>query len=85
MEKTILLDPAVSIGDKEFDSITLMEPTAGQLEKAMDAKTDIGIAITLIGLVSKVPRKVVEQLTQTQLKECSDFLGSFGASKELET
>src|SRR5260363_2600 len=41
------------------------------------ATTQIGVAISLIALVAKVPRAVIEHLCQRDLKTISDFLGRF--------
>lgn len=76
-EKTIVLRKAVVLGDVTYAELNLREPTAGELEKASNAATQIGVAISLISLIARIPRGVVEKLGQRDLKEASDFLGSF--------
>lgn len=78
-EKTVTLRKPVSIGKNgsPYTTLDLREPTAGELEKASKASTDIGVVLNLISLVAKVPRGVAEGLCQRDLKEVSDFLGSF--------
>lgn len=80
-EKTVTLRRPVFLGkgDKaiEYGHLDLREPTAGELEKASKATTQIGVVLNLISLVAKVPRAVAEGLCQRDLKEVSDFLGSF--------
>jgi hypothetical protein len=77
---TITLRKPVVIGDITFDKLDLQEPTAGQLEKASTAASNIGVVINLISIVAVVPRKVVESLCQRDLKEAGDFLESFSAA-----
>lgn len=79
LEKTINLRKPVKLGDMEYATLDLREPTAGELEKAANATTNMGVVINLISLVAKVPRKVVESLCQRDLKEAGDFLDSFSA------
>ena len=78
-EKTITLRKPVTVGKNgpQYTALDLREPTAGELEKASKASTDIGVVLNLISLVAKVPRAVAEGLCQRDLKEASDFLGSF--------
>jgi hypothetical protein len=80
-EKTLALRKPVRLGkgDKaiEYDHLDLREPNAGELEKASKATTQVGVVLNLISLVAKVPRGVAEGLCQRDLKEASDFLGSF--------
>src|SRR5260364_384229 len=71
----IPLHKSVKVGEITYETLTLREPTAGQLEKASQATTQIGVAISLIALVAKVPRAVIEHLCQRDLKTISDFLG----------
>lgn len=76
-EKTITLRRPVKLGDVEYTSLTLREPTAGDLEKAAKADNNMGVVINLISLVAKVPRAVVERLSQRDLREANDFLEQF--------
>lgn len=80
-ELTITLRKPVTIGegDKavEYTEITLVEPTAGQIEQATKAGSEMGVGIELIRLVAKVPRKVVEQMGVRDLTEANSFLAHF--------
>jgi hypothetical protein len=67
----------VKLGEVTYENLDLREPTAGELEKASAAPTQVGQAITLISLVAKMPRSAVEKICQRDLREASDFLGSF--------
>jgi hypothetical protein len=77
LEKTITLRKPVKLGEMTYETLDLREPTAGELEKASTASTNMGVVINLISLVAKVPRTVVEKLGQRDLKEAGDFLESF--------
>jgi hypothetical protein len=80
-EKTITLRKPLAIGTGEkavtFETVDLREPTAGELDQASRSPSQVGMVISLISLVAKVPRKAVESMSQRDLKECSDFLASF--------
>ena len=78
-EKTITLRKPVTLGDVVYDKLELREPTAGELEKASKATTNLGIVMNLISAVAKIPRVVVEGLCQRDLKEAGDFLDGFSA------
>jgi Phage tail assembly chaperone proteins, E, or 41 or 14 len=91
-ETTLDLVRPVVLGKGEasvtYAEITLREPTAGELEKASREDTPIGTTITLISLVSKLPRVAVERFCQRDLKAANDFLASFsapGAETETDT
>lgn len=66
----------------EYESVTLQEPEAGEMEIARRADTDVGYVITLVHLVGKIPRKVAEKMKQSELAEASAFFESVGPSKE---
>lgn len=76
-EITITLRKPVKLGEMTYEKLDLREPTAGELEKASTAATNMGVVINLISIVGKVPRKVAEGLSQRDLKEAGDFLDSF--------
>lgn len=79
-EKILTLRKPVTTGGKTYETLELREPTAGELEQASKAATNLGVVITLIAIVAKVPRIAVEALCQRDLREAGDFLDSF--SKE---
>ena len=80
-EKILKLRKPVTIGSGEgamtYDSLTLREPTAGELDKAMAASTNIGIGIMLIHLVAAVPKVAVEKLCQRDFTEANEYLRGF--------
>lgn len=76
-EKTLELRKPVKLGEVEYSSLHLREPTAGELSKASKAGGNVDIAIALISLIAKVPRGAVEKLSQRDFQEAADFLGSF--------
>jgi hypothetical protein len=80
-EKTFTLRKPLVLGKGEeavtYDTLTLREPNAGELEKATKEGTNVGVSITLIALIARIPRKAVEQLSQRDLREVSDYLGGF--------
>ena len=86
-EKTIYLRKPLELGKQVYDKLELREPTAGELEKASKAGSDLGMLISLISSIAKVPRLVVERISQRDLTAASDFLGSFtpAAQKTGET
>lgn len=77
LEKTITLRKPVTLGDLPFASISLREPTAGELEQAENSASGLSTVINLISIVGKVPRTVAERLCQRDFKEAADFLNSF--------
>ncbi len=86
-EKTITLRKPITIGKDQtaitYSEIELREPSAGELEKAQAAGTTVGQNITLVSLIAKIPRSVVEKFSQRDLMEASDFFGAFYASGEV--
>jgi len=80
-EKILKLRKPISIGKGDdaltYDSLNLREPTAGELDKAMSASTNIGIGIMLIHLVAGVPKLAVEKLCQRDFTEANEYLGGF--------
>lgn len=76
-EKTLTLRKPVKLGDLEYTTLELREPTAAELEKASAASSSIGVVINLISLVAKVPRRVAEGLCQRDLGDATLFLNQF--------
>lgn len=77
LEKTIILQKPVKLGEIEYTELKLREPTAGELEKAANAKNNVGAVIELISVTAKVPRLVAEGLCQRDFKEADTFFGTF--------
>ena len=80
-EIVIPLSKPVTIGKGEavisYHELKLREPTAGELEKATRADTSIGAAITLISLISAIPRSAVERISKRDLVAANNFLEGF--------
>ena len=81
-EKTIALRKPIVLGELSYDHLDLREPLAFEIAKAQTAVTSADAAITLISLVAKVPRKVVEQLCQRDFNEANLFLAQAADSGE---
>lgn len=80
-EKTIKLRKPVTLGSGDgavtYDELKLREPTAGELEKGSRADTNVGIIINMIVEIAKVPRAVVERLSQRDFAEANEYLSGF--------
>lgn len=80
-EKKITLRKPLVIGVGEnavtYAVIDLREPSAGELDQASRSASQVGMVITLIHLIAKIPRKAVESMSQRDLRACSDFLSGF--------
>ncbi|MGC4059941.1 MAG: phage tail assembly protein [Aquabacterium sp.] len=85
-EKTIDLLSPITIGRGEaavdYATLTLREPTAGQLRKAMREPDDIGVLMSLVQQTASVPTRVVEQLSQRDLGECQRFFLQFSSDTQ---
>jgi hypothetical protein len=84
VERTIVLRKPISIGDLSYDKLQLAEPTAAQLERASSAGNSVGVVITLISEVAKVPRPAVECLCQRDFRDAADFFAQFGDVSRLD-
>lgn len=76
-EKTILLRKPIVLGGITYDKFDLREPTAGELSRASKAGANLDVAIALISIIAKVPKGVVERITQRDLEEAAGYLGGF--------
>ncbi|CAB3779404.1 hypothetical protein LMG28688_00831 [Paraburkholderia caffeinitolerans] len=77
-EKIIVLKKPITIGDLEYPTLTLREPTAGELERATKGgKTGLTMMIDLIAMIAGVPRVVIEKLPSRQLTEANKFIEGF--------
>jgi len=89
-EVTLELIKPVSIGKGEgavqYTEIKLREPNAGELEKAARADTNIGSLITMISLISAIPRSAVEKFSRADIQAAEALLGSFtGGGQQIPT
>ncbi len=80
-EMTITLSKPVVIGKAEntltYLELQLREPTAGEMEKASREDTGVGSAITLISLITKIPRSAVEKIGKRDLTAANKYLEGF--------
>ncbi|WP_317201485.1 phage tail assembly protein [Janthinobacterium sp.] len=78
-EKTIVLRKPVMLGDVTHAEVNLREPTAGEMSKATrhGGGNNIDVVISLISQIAKLPMSAVNQFSQRDFAECSDFLASF--------
>ena len=78
-EKVIVLRKPIELGGVTYAELVLREPTAGELSKATKegAGNNVDLAIALIAIIAKLPRGVINQLSQRDFTEANDFLGSF--------
>lgn len=77
-EQIIELDNPFKNGDAELTELTLRQPFSGELEKAARADTSVGVVINLINLITKIPRRAIENgLSQTDLAKCDEYLNRF--------
>lgn len=80
-EITIELSKPVSMGKGDaaviYEKLELREPSAGELEKASRADTSVGSAITLISLITSIPRGAVEKISKRDLVAANRFLEGF--------
>ncbi|AUT47014.1 phage tail assembly protein [Achromobacter sp. AONIH1] len=77
-QKLIPLDPPIMIGDMEYFSIALREPTAGELERATKGNPPaMKTVIDLLAMVAGVPRQVIEKLPQRKFREASEYVSGF--------
>jgi hypothetical protein len=77
-EITIIFRKPIKVGEAEYTSIDLTEPTAGQLRKAAKAGDGLDVLCELIHLNSSVPKSVVDQMLHRDLDKAGDFFGRFG-------
>lgn len=77
-EKIIVLTKPIKVGDLECNSLTLREPTAGELERATKGgKSGLTMTIDLIAMIAGVPRAVAEKIPSRKLTEASKFIEGF--------
>jgi len=75
---TITLRSPIDIEGQTITTMTLREPTAGQIENARRAGVGETVAIRLIALCSGTPEAAVRKMKARDYKEAADFcLGFF--------
>lgn len=74
---TLSLIKPVKLGDNEYSTLELREPTAGEMSRADKAGSAIDSTIALIYIIAKVPKPVVDRLCQRDFEAAASFLGGF--------
>lgn len=72
-----LRKPVTAVGGKQFTSVTLREPNAGELEKASRALSGVGSLMVLISDVAGVPLQVAEAMCSRDLAEADAFFNTW--------
>lgn len=75
--KVITFPEPITIGAKTVDSITLREPTVGEVDKAFRGAGGLSAVIVLVSLVTGVERTFIEKIPMTTFKEASQFIELF--------
>jgi len=75
-QKTIVLRKPIMIGETTFAELSLREPVAMEMSKAVafGGGNDIAVAISLISQVAGVPMAVANQLGRADFMEANNFL-----------
>lgn len=76
----LTLRAPISSGDVQYESITLCEPIAMQIEqftKDIDKYGAVAAQIKFISANSKVPEGAIKKLKARDYKEAVDYLSSF--------
>ena len=85
-EITIVFRKPLTLGQGEntltYESITLREPMAGELDQASRELTSVGGVIRLIHLVGKIPMEAAKKVGSRDLNRASAFFSSFNAGPE---
>lgn len=75
---TITLKRPAKVGDVEYPTITLCEPTAGQLEEAgMNGRTGTAFNVALISINASIPLTAARSLLKTDYDKAVVFLSGF--------
>ena len=84
MEDTIVIefDDPITVGKQDYTSITLKEPTVGQLRVAFKETNELNMSARLVSLIANVPIAVIDAIPQSKFKEATDFLSQFSESEE---
>jgi len=76
-ELVITLRKPVKLGAEIYESLTLREPTAGEVEKATAEGGGQKFINTLVGLVAGVPRPAIDKIGVRDVAQAGDYLLGF--------
>jgi hypothetical protein len=83
--KTFTLIKPIKFGDApEITELTLVEPTAGQIEAALKEPSTTTANIVLIAAISKIPAAAVRAMALRDFNTCVAFLEGFTKGEESE-
>lgn len=82
-ELELVLREPIKIGDLEFTSVTLTEPTGKMLQLAEREKDSYGGLFVLITHAGRVPPAVPNAMRQRDLQRAMDFFAHFGSEDSL--
>lgn len=77
--KTMTLRETIDVDGQTYTTITLREPTAGQIEEAKKSGQSETVAIRLIALSAGVPESVVRKMKARDYAAAANFVTSFFA------
>lgn len=80
-ELAMTLRKPIKLGELEYATLDLTEPTVAQLRKAGKAGDAIDQLATLIHLNAKVPMTVVDQISQRDMEDAARFFMRFGLKR----
>lgn len=74
---TLELSKPIKLADVSYETLTLTEPTAGQVEKATNTSNAVTSNIIMISEVAKVPETVVRRLSSRDFAKAVKYLENF--------
>ena len=80
--KTLTLIKPIKLGDQEITEITLVEPTAGQIETALKEPSQTTANIVLIAAIAKISAGQVRAMGLRDFNACVSFLEGFTKAEE---
>ena len=76
---TITLKTPIAFENQTYSEITLREPTAGELAKAVRGENPVAIGVILVAEVSGVPERAINMLAGSDLNRATGFVAPFYA------
>lgn len=76
-ELVITLRKPVSDGHETVETITLREPTSGEMEQAMNMGNVMASNIKLVSLISGVKKHLVAKIGYRDMNKAAAYLGRF--------
>lgn len=73
----LVLNPPITVGEFTQKELTLTEPTAGHVEKALQHNNTASSNIALIAAVSGVPEPIIRKMKFRDYQRAVEYLESF--------